>query len=146
MAISQAICNSFKQELFEALHDFNNPGGDTFFLALYTSSATLDATTTAYTTSGEVSSTGTNYPAGGSALTSSDPVLSGSTAILNFANLTFPSVTLTARGCLIYNTTTTPSNASVAVFDFGSDKTATDGDFTIIFPAATATTAVIRLT
>lgn len=146
MAISQAICNSFKQQLFEALHDFNNPGGDTFFLALYTSAANLDATTTAYTTAGEVSSTGTNYPAGGSALTSSNPVLSGSTAILNFANLTFPSVTLTARGCLIYNTTTTPSNASVAVFDFGSDKTATDGDFTIIFPAATATTAVIRLT
>lgn len=146
MAISQAICNSFKQQLFEALHDFNNPGGDTFFLALYTSAANLDATTTAYTTAGEVSSTGTNYPAGGSALTSSNPVLSGSTAILNFANLTFPSVTLTARGCLIYNTTTTPSNASVAVFDFGSDKTATDGDFTVIFPAATSTTAVIRLT
>jgi hypothetical protein len=146
MAISQAICNSFKQQLFEALHDFNNPGGDTFFLALYTSAASLDATTTTYTTGGEVSSTGTNYPAGGSALTSSNPVLSGSTAILNFANLTFPSVTLTARGCLIYNTTTTPSNAAVAVFDFGSDKTATDGDFTIIFPAATSTTAVIRLT
>jgi hypothetical protein len=115
-------------------------------LALYTSAANLDATTTAYTTAGQVSSTGTNYPAGGLALTSSNPVLSGSTAILNFANLTFPSVTLTARGCLIYNTTTTPTNASVAVFDFGSDKTATDGDFTIIFPAATSTTAVIRLT
>ena len=146
MAISQAICNTFKQELFQALHDFNNPGGDTFYLALYTSSASIDASTTAYTTSGEVSSSGTNYPAGGSALTSISPVLSGSTAILDFNDLTFPSVTLTARGCLIYNTTTTPSNASVAVFDFGSDKTATDGDFTIIFPAPTASTAVIRLT
>lgn len=146
MPISQAICNTFKQQLFQALHDFNNPGGDTFFLALYTASASIDASTTAYTTSGEVSSVGTNYPAGGAALTSISPALSGSTAILDFNDLTFPSVTLTARGCLIYNTTTTPSNASVAVFDFGSDKTATDGDFTIIFPAPTASTAVIRLT
>jgi hypothetical protein len=144
MAISQAICNTFKQELFQAVHNFNNPGGNTFYLALYTSSATIGAATTAYTTSGEVSSIGTNYPAGGSALTSVSPALSGSTAILNFANLTFPSVTLTARGCLIYNSSA--SNKSVAVFDFGSDKTATDGDFTVIFPAATATTAVIRLT
>ena len=146
MAISQAICNSFKQQLFQALHDFNNPGGDTFYLALYTSAASIDASTTTYVTTGEVSSSGTNYPAGGSALTSISPALSGSTAILDFNDLTFPSVTLTARGCLIYNTTTTPSNASVAVFDFGSDKTATDGDFTIIFPAPTASTAVIRLT
>jgi hypothetical protein len=144
MAISQAICNTFKQELFQAVHNFNNPGGNTFYLALYTSSATIGAATTAYTSSGEVSSVGTNYPAGGSALTSVSPALSGSTAILNFANLTFPSVTLTARGCLIYNSTAT--NKSVAVFDFGSDKTATDGDFTVIFPAATASTAVIRLT
>jgi hypothetical protein len=144
MAISQAICNTFKQELFQAVHNFNNPGGNTFYLALYTSSATIGAATTAYTSSGEVSSIGTNYPAGGSALTSVSPALSGSTAILNFANLTFPSVTLTARGCLIYNSTAT--NKSVAVFDFGSDKTATDGDFTVIFPAATASTAVIRLT
>jgi hypothetical protein len=143
MAITQAICNSFKQELFEAVHDFVPVTGDTFFLALYTSAATIDASTTAYTTSGEVSSTGTNYPAGGGQLTSLGVALSGSTAFLDFNDLTFPSVTLTARGCLIYNSTAT--NKSVAVFDFGSDKTATDGDFTVIFPAATSTTAVIRL-
>lgn len=144
MAITQAICDTFKQELFEAVHDFDNPGGNTFYLALYTAAATIDATTSVYTTSGEVSSTGTNYPAGGSALVSAGVALSGATAFLDFADLTFPNVTLTARGCLIYNTSA--ADKSVAVFDFGSDKTATDGDFTIIFPAPTASTAVIRLT
>lgn len=144
MAITQAICDTFKQELFEAVHDFDNPGGDTFFLALYTSSATIDASTTTYVTSGEVSSTGTNYPAGGSSLVSAGVALSGATAFLDFADLTFPNVTLTARGCLIYNSTA--ADKSVAVFDFGSDKTATDGDFTIIFPPPAPTTAVIRLT
>jgi hypothetical protein len=143
MAISQAICASFKQQLFEGVHNFDAIGGDTFYLALYTSAANLDATTTAYTTSGEVSSVGTNYPAGGSALTSLGVSLSGTTAFLDFNDLTFPNVTLTARGCLIYNQT--EANKGVAVFDFGSDKTATDGDFTVIFPAPTSTTAVIRL-
>lgn len=143
MAITQSLCSSFKQQLFEGIHNFDAVGGDTFYLALYTSAADLDATTTAYTTTGEVSSVGTNYPAGGSALTSLGVALSGTTAFLDFNDLTFPTVTLTARGCLIYNQT--ESDAGVAVFDFGSDKTATDGDFTVIFPAPTAATAVIRL-
>lgn len=143
MAISQAICSSFKQQLFQGVHNFDAVGGDTFFLALYTSAATIDASTTAYTTSGEVSSTGTNYPAGGGQLTSLGVSLSGTTAFLDFNDLTFPNVTLTARGCLIYNST--EADASVAVFDFGSDKTATDGDFTVIFPPPGPTTAVIRL-
>lgn len=143
MAITQSICSSFKQELFEGIHNFDAVGGDTFYLALYTSAATLDDATTAYTTSGEVSSTGTNYPAGGGALTSLGVSLSGTTAFLDFNDLTFSTVTLTARGCLIYNST--EADKAVAVFDFGSDKTATDGDFTVIFPAPTAATAVIRL-
>jgi hypothetical protein len=143
MAISQAICSSFKQQLFQGVHNFDAVGGDTFFLALYTSAANIDASTTVYTTSGEVSSTGTNYPAGGGQLTSLGVALSGTTAFLDFNDLTFPNVTLTARGCLIYNST--EANKSVAVFDFGSDKTATDGDFTVIFPPPGPTTAVIRL-
>jgi hypothetical protein len=142
MAITQSICSSFKQQLFEGVHDFE-VGGDTFYLALYTSAATLAATTTVYTASNEVSSTGTNYPAGGGALTNLGVSLSGTTAFIDFADLTFPNVTLTARGCLIYNST--EANKSVAVFDFGSDKTATDGDFTVIFPTPDASTAVIRL-
>lgn len=144
MAITQAICNTFKQQLFQAQHNFDAVGGDTFYLALYTSAATIDASTTVYTTSNEVSSVGTNYPAGGGALTSLGVSLSSATAFLDFNDLTFPNVTLTARGCMIYNSTN--ADKAVAVFDFGSDKTATDGDFTVIFPAATAATAVIRLT
>lgn len=144
MAITQAICNTFKQQLFQAQHNFDAVGGNTFYLALYTSAATIDASTTVYTTSNEVSSVGTNYPAGGGALTSLGVSLSSATAFLDFNDLTFPNVTLTARGCMIYNFTN--ANKAVAVFDFGSDKTATDGDFTVIFPAATASTAVIRLT
>jgi len=143
MAITQAICNTFKQQLFQAQHNFDAVGGDTFYLALYTSAATIDASTTVYTTSNEVSSVGTNYPAGGGALTSLGVTLSSATAFLDFNDLTFPNVTLTARGCLIYNDTN--ANKAVAVFDFGSDKTATSGDFTVIFPAATSSTAVIRL-
>lgn len=144
MAITQAICNTFKQQLFQAQHNFDAVGGDTFYLALYTSAATIDASTTVYTTSNEVSSVGTNYPAGGGALTSLGVSLSSATAFLDFNDLTFPNVTLTARGCMIYNSTN--ADKAVAVFDFGSDKTATDGDFTVIFPTATAATAVIRLT
>lgn len=142
MAITQSICSSFKKELFEGIHDFE-VAGDTFNLALYTSSATIDSTTTTYTVSGEVSSVGTNYTAGGNTLTSLGVTLSGTTAFLDFSDLTFPNVTLTARGCLIYNTT--EANKAVAVFDFGSDKTATDGDFTVIFPTPDSTSAVIRL-
>lgn len=143
MAITQAICNTFKQQLFQAQHNFDAVGGNTFYLALYTSAATINASTTVYTTSNEVSSVGTNYPAGGGALTSLGVTLSSATAFLDFNDLTFPNVTLTARGCLIYNFTN--ANKAVAVFDFGSDKTATSGDFTVIFPAATSSTAVIRL-
>ena len=142
MAITQAICNTFKQQLFEGIHDFEI-GGDTFKLALYESTATIDSGTTVYTTSGEVSSAGTNYTAGGGTLSSLGVALSTNTAFLDFNDLTFANVTLTARGCLIYNST--EANKAVAVFDFGSDKTATSGDFTVIFPPGAAATAVIRL-
>ncbi len=156
MAITQAMTTSFKAEILLAVHDFRNTGGDTFKLALYTSSASIDANSTAYTTSNEV--TGTNYTAGGAALTNSGVTASNTsssagTGFTTFSNLTFANATITARGAMIYNTTpsangtanTTLTNASVAVLDFGSDKTSTDGDFTIIFPAATNSTAIIRI-
>jgi len=156
MAITQAMCTSFKAELMLAVHDFRVTGGDTFKLALYTSSATIDANTTAYTASNEV--TGTNYTAGGGTLTRLGVVTSNNTAstgvgFTDFSDLTFANATITARGALIYNTTpsansnanTTLTNAAVCALDFGSDKTSTDGDFTIIFPAATNTTAIIRI-
>ena len=156
MAITQAMCTSFKAELMLAVHDFRETGGDTFKLALYTSSATIDANTTAYTSSNEV--TGTNYTAGGGTLSNLGVVTSNNTAstgvgFTDFSDLTFANSTITARGALIYNTTpsansnanTTLTNAAVAVLDFGSDKTSTAGDFTIIFPAATNTTAIIRI-
>lgn len=141
MAITSAICTSFKQELLVATHNFTASTGDTFKLALYTSSATLGATTTAYTTTNEVS--GTNYTAGGGTLTSVTPTTSGTTAVCDFADLTFGTATITARGMLIYNST--DSNKSVAAIDFGGDKTSTAGDFTIVFPSPTATGAIIRL-
>jgi len=140
MAISQAMCTSFKVELMKGTHNFTN-GGNSFKLALYTSSASLGATTTAYTSSNEAS--GTNYTATGAALTNVTPVASGTTAIADFADLTFSNVTITARGCLIYNDTN--SDKSVAVLDFGGDKTSTAGDFTIQFPAADASNAIIRI-
>jgi hypothetical protein len=156
MAITQAMCTSFKAELMLAVHDFRVTGGDTFKLALYTSSATIDANTTAYTASNEV--TGTNYTAGGGTLTRLGVVTSNNTAstgvgFTDFSDLTFANATITARGALIYNTTpsansnanTTLTNAAVCALDFGSDKSSTDGDFTIIFPAATNTTAIIRI-
>ena len=156
MAITQAMCTSFKAELMLAVHDFRATGGDTFKLALYTSSATIDANTTAYTSSNEV--TGTNYTAGGGTLSNLGVVTSNNTAstgvgFTDFSDLTFANSTITARGALIYNTTpsansnanTTLTNAAVAALDFGSDKTSTAGDFTIIFPAATNTTAIIRI-
>jgi hypothetical protein len=156
MPITQAMCTSFKAELMLAVHDFRATGGDTFKLALYTSSATIDANTTAYTASNEV--TGTNYTAGGGTLTRLGVVTSNNTAstgvgFTDFSDLTFANATITARGALIYNTTpsansnanTTLTNAAVCALDFGSDKTSTDGDFTIIFPAATNTTAIIRI-
>jgi hypothetical protein len=141
MAITSAICTSFKQELLVGTHNFTASSGNSFKLALYTSSATLGAGTTAYVTTGQA--TGTNYTAGGSALTNVTPVASGTTAIVDFADLTFGTATVTARGCLIYNDTN--SDKAVAAIDFGGDKTSTAGDFTIVFPSATATGAIIRL-
>ena len=141
MAITSAICTSFKQELLVGTHNFTNTTGDAFKLALYTSSATLGASTTAYTTTGEAS--GTNYSAGGGVLTNVTPFATGTTAVVDFNDLTFSTATITARGCLIYNST--DSNKAVAAIDFGGDKTSTAGDFTIVFPTPTATGAIIRL-
>jgi hypothetical protein len=140
MAITNAICTSFKQELLVGTHNFTN-GGNTFNLALYTSSATLGASTTAYVTTGE--STGTNYSARGAALTNVTPVTSGTTAIVDFADLTFGTATVTARGALIFNTSA--SDKAVCALDFGGDKTSTAGNFTVVFPSPTATGAIIRL-
>ena len=140
MAITSTICSSFKQELLVEGHNLTN-GADSIKLALYTSSATLGATTTAYSSGQEVS--GTNYSAGGSALTNVTPALSGTTAVCDFADLTFGTATVTARGCLLYNSTN--SNKAICAIDFGGDKTSTAGDFTVVFPSATATGAIIRL-
>ena len=147
MAITQAMCTSFKKELMFGAHDFAN-GADTFNLALYTSSATLDATTTAYSATNETS--GTGYSAGGSALTNVDPTTSSTTAYTDFADLTFSTATITARGALIYNTTPNTTsialtNPAVIVLDFGADKSSTAGDFTIVFPTADASNAIIRI-
>ena len=141
MAISSAIPTSFKQELLVGTHNFTASSGNSFKLALYTSSATLGATTTAFTTTGQASRT--NYTSGGNTLTSVTPTTSGTTALCDFADLTFGTATVTARGCMIYNDT--QSDKAVAVIDFGGDKTSTAGNFTIVFPAANATAASIRL-
>ena len=141
MAITQAMCTSFKKELLEAKHNFLASGGNSFKLALYTSSATLGAATTAFTTTGQA--TGTNYTSGGAALTNVNPTSSGTTGFTDFADLTFGTATITARGCMIYNDTN--ADRSVATIDFGGDKTSTAGDFTIVFPAAAASTAIIRI-
>lgn len=148
MAITQAMCTSFKIELLDGVHDFMTVahGGDQFKIALYTSSATLSAATTAYTTSGEVSSSGTNYAAGGEDLTVSvEPTNggSGTTAYLSFDTIAWPNASITARGAMIYNSS--KSNKAVCILDFGSDKTSTDGDFTINFPAANSSSAIIRI-
>jgi len=142
MAITQAMCTSFKKELLEAGHNFKNSGGSAFKLALFTSSASLDASTTAYSTSNEV--TGTGYSAGGSALTRVDPSTSGTTALTDFADLTFSTATITANGALIYNDDAS-NDAAVIVLAFGGDKTSTAGDFTIQFPTADASNAIIRI-
>jgi hypothetical protein len=142
------MCTSFKNELLYGVHDFDSSTGDTFYIALYTSSATLDASTTAYAATNETS--GTGYTAGGQALTNVNPTTSGTTAFTDFADETFSTATITARGALIYNST--PNTASVAVtnpavvvLDFGGDKTSTAGDFTIVFPTADASNAIIRI-
>ena len=148
MAFSgNAMCTSFKKELLEGGHDFKNSGGDTFKLALYTNSASFDASTTAYTSSNEVSNSG-SYSAGGGTLSRVDPTTGGTTAFTDFADITFTSATITARGALIYNTTEgggSGTTNTVVVLDFGSDKTSTSGDFQIAFPAAAAGTAIIRI-
>ena len=141
MAITSAICTSFKQELLVGTHNFTNSSGNSFKLALYTSSANLSAATTAFTTTGQAS--GTNYSSGGSALTNVTPFATGTTAVCDFNDLTFSNATITARGCLIYNDT--QSDKAVCAVDFGGDKTSTAGDFTVIFPTPTATGAIIRL-
>lgn len=141
MAISQALCTSFKVELMTGTHNFTTSTGNTFKLALYTSAATLGATTTAYSATNEAS--GTGYTAGGATLTNVTPTSSGTTAFTDFADLTFSTVTITANGALIYNSSA--SNKAVAVLAFGSDKTATAGNFTIVFPAADASNAIIRI-
>lgn len=141
MAITQAVCTSFKQELLVGTHNFTASSGNTFKLALYTSSATLGASTTAYVTTGQ--SSGTNYTAGGANLTSITPVATGTTAVCDFNDLTFGTATVTSRGCLVYNASA--SNKAVVVLDFGADKTSTAGNFTIVFPSPTATGAIIRL-
>ena len=141
MAITSALCTSFKQELLVGTHNFTNSSGNTFKLALYTSSATLGASTTAFTTTGQAS--GTNYTSGGANLTNVTPTTSGTTAIVDFSDLTFGTATVTARGALIYNSSA--SNKAVAAIDFGGDKTSTAGHFTIVFPSPTATGAIIRL-
>jgi hypothetical protein len=142
MAITQAMATSFKKELLEAKHNFLASGGNSFKLALYTSSATMSASTTAYVTTNQA--TGTNYTAGGSALTNINPTSSGTTGFTDFADLTFGTATITARGCMIYNDTAS-GDPTVAVFDFGGDKTSTAGSFTISFPTADASNAVIRI-
>jgi|TARA_S200002703_G_scaffold44441_2_gene38862 hypothetical protein len=142
MAISQAMCTSFKVELLKGVHNFTNSSGNTFNIALYTSSASLGAGTTAYTTSNEV--TGTNYTAKGGALTNVTPTASSTTALTDFVDETFSNVTLTARGALIFNDTAS-GDPAVCVLDFGSDKSASSGDFTVVFPAADASNAIIRI-
>jgi hypothetical protein len=140
------VATSFKQQLLEAAHDFRLTGGDTFNLALYTNSASFTAATTAYTATNEVGASG-SYSAGGGALTRISPTTSGTTAFTDFADLTFTTATITARGALIYNTTPTHTytNPVVVVLDFGSDRTSTAGDFTIVFPTADASNAIIRI-
>ena len=149
MAISQAMCTSFKVEILDGIHAFGTTvvraatTADTFKIALYTSSATLSAATTAYSTSNECPSTG-NYSAGGNTLTVSQvPTSTGTTAFLDFSDTTWSNATITANGALIYNST--QGDKAVAVLAFGGDKTSTAGDFTIIFPTADASNAIIRI-
>ena len=143
MAITQAICNTFKKELLDGDHDFDT-GGDVFKLALYTSAATLDSSTTVYTSTNEVAASG-QYSAGGGALVNSGTSVVGGVAFCDFADLSFTGVTLTARGALIYNTSATVTDAAVAVLDFTADKTATSGTFTIVFPDNTSAAAILRI-
>ena len=147
MAITQAMCTSFKVEILDGIHAFGttvaraDTTADTFYLALYTDAASLDASTTAYETGGET--TGTGYVAGGQALETVAPTSSGTTAYLDFADETWTTATITARGAMIYNQS--QGNKAVAVLDFGGNKTSTAGDFTVVFPTADSATAIIRI-
>jgi len=141
MSITSALCTSFKQEILVGTHNFTASSGNTFKLALYTSSATLNASTTAYSTSNEVS--GTGYTAAGAALTNITPTTGSTTAFCDFVDLTFSSSSITANGALIYNDT--QSDKAVCTLAFGGDKQSTDGDFTIQFPTADASNAIIRI-
>ena len=137
------MCTSFKQEVLQGIHNFTTSTGDTFKLALYTNTAAFDASTTAYTATNEVGNSG-SYSAGGGALTNVTPTTSGTTALTDFDDLAFTTATITARGALIYNSSAA-GNPTVCVLDFGSDKTSTSGTFTIQFPAADASNAIIRI-
>ena len=143
MAIANKICNSFKVEILKGVHNFTVTSGDTFNLALYTSSATLNEDTTVYITTNEVA-TATGYTAKGKALTSVTPVLSGDTAVCDFANVSWTSASFTSRGCLIFNDSVA-TDPAVCAIDFGGDKTVTSGTFTIEFPAPNAGTAIIGI-
>jgi hypothetical protein len=144
MAITQAIANAFKKQLLEGDQNFSNSGGDVFKLALYTSSATLNSATTSFTTTNEVANTGT-YASGGDQLQGQNTSIASGVAIVDFSDLSFTGVTLTARGAMIYNTSSAVTNAAVAILDFGADKTATSGTFTIQFPAFTTAAAILRI-
>ena len=141
MTIYQAVCNSFKQQILEGVHNFAT-GGNTFKLSLYTSAASLSSTTTVYTSTNEVSATG-QYTAGGGVLAGQQTSLDTGVGIVTFSNLSFTGVTLTAAGALIYNSSA--SNKAVCALDFGGDKTATAGTFTIVFPAFTSSNAILRI-
>ena len=144
MAIASAVCNSFKQQILVGTHDFTATSGDDFKLALYTSSASLGAGTTAYSDTNEISNTsGSAYSAGGKVITSVTPALSGATACCDFADASFTSASFTANGCLIYNDTN--ADRAVCAIAFGSDKTVTSGTFTIQFPTADASNAILRI-
>ena len=145
MTISSAICNTFKTEILTAVHNFTASSGNTFNLALYTSSASMGAGTTAYTSTNEITNTsGSSYSAKGQALTSVTPVLDSSTAVCDFANISWTSASFTANGCLIFNDSAS-GDPAVCAIAFGSDKTVTSGTFTIQFPAADASNAIIRI-
>ena len=146
MAITSAICTSFKVEILKAVHNFTASSGNTFNIALYDSDASLGAGTTAYTTSEEISNTsGSAYSAKGKALTSVTPVASSTTAVCDFSDISWTSASFTARGCMIFNDSAS-GDPSVCCIDFGGDKTATAGTFTIQFPAFTTSAAILRLT
>ena len=148
MAITQAVCDSFKKELLEGEHDFRSSGGDQFKLALYGASASLSNTTTVYITSQEVGASGT-YAAGGGNLTSTGAGKTNNTSFIDFSDISFTSATISAQAAVIYNSTdasTTNTNAAVMVLDFGAVKTSTSGTFTVQFPTNDASSAILRIT